>query len=135
MPVSFHIGVLPNRPLQDFVDWVEEAEQLGFEGVWVADSQSIFRDAFSALTLFAEHTKKMMLATGVTNAVTRHPAVLAQSFATLDEISGGRAILGIGVGESAWKKSRRYFEHLWPAKLHILTDRTSKSPGHPGKYP
>lgn len=32
MPVSFHIGVLPNRPLQDFVNWVEKAEQLGFEG-------------------------------------------------------------------------------------------------------
>lgn len=101
MAVSFHIGVLPNRPLNDFVDWVVEAERLGFEGVWVADSQSIFRDAFTALTLFAEHTEKMMLATGVTNPVTRHPAVLAHSFATLDEISGGRALLGIGVGESA----------------------------------
>jgi 5,10-methylenetetrahydromethanopterin reductase len=43
----------------------------------------------------------MKLATGVTNVVTRHPAVLAQSFATLDEISNGRAILGVGVGASA----------------------------------
>jgi 5,10-methylenetetrahydromethanopterin reductase len=43
----------------------------------------------------------MKLATGVTNAVTRHPAVIAHSFATLDELSGGRAVLGIGVGESA----------------------------------
>jgi len=101
MSVSFQIGVIPNRPLADFIDWVARADDLGFEGVWVADSQSVFRDAYMALTLFANATRMMRLATGVTNPITRHPAVLADSFATLDEISGGRAILGIGVGESA----------------------------------
>jgi len=101
MAVSFHVGIVPNQPLEEFLNWVPFAEELGFEGVWVADSQSVFRDAFIALTLFASHTEKMKLATGVTNPVTRHPAVLANSFATLDEISGGRAVLGIGVGESA----------------------------------
>ena len=101
MAVSFHIGILPNRPLADFVDWVAHAESLGFGGVWVADSQSVFRDAFMALTLFADRTSRMELATGVTNVVTRHPAVLAHSFATLDEYSGGRAVLGTGVGDSA----------------------------------
>ncbi|MFQ5661121.1 MAG: LLM class flavin-dependent oxidoreductase [Gammaproteobacteria bacterium] len=101
MPVSFHVGILPNRPLTEFVDWIAQADASGFGGVWVADSQSIFRDAFMALTLFADRTRQMELATGVTNVITRHPAVLAHSLATLDELSGGRAILGIGVGESA----------------------------------
>jgi 5,10-methylenetetrahydromethanopterin reductase len=101
MPVSFHIGILPNRPLDDFTDWIARADELGFGGVWVADSQSVFRDAFMALALLAKRTRRMRLATGVTNVVTRHPAVLAHSFATLDELSDGRAILGIGVGESA----------------------------------
>jgi len=101
VPVSFHIGILPNRPITDFVSWIAKADELGFGGVWVADSQSVFRDAFMALTLFAEHTRRMQLATGVTNVITRHPAVLAHSFATLDELSGGRAVLGVGVGESA----------------------------------
>ena len=101
MSVSFHIGILPNRPLADFVDWIPRAEAMGFRGVWVADSQSVFRDAFMALTLFADRTRSMALATGVTNASTRHPAVLAHSFASLDEYSGGRALLGIGVGDSA----------------------------------
>jgi 5,10-methylenetetrahydromethanopterin reductase len=101
MAVSFHVGILPNRPLGDFVDWIAKADELGFGGVWVADSQSVFRDAFMALTLFAGCTRRMELATGVTNIVTRHPAVLAHSFATLDELSGGRAVLGIGIGESA----------------------------------
>lgn len=98
---SFHIGILPNRPIADFVDWIVRADALGFGGVWVADSQSVFRDAFMALTLFAHKTTNMKLATGVTNAVTRHPTVIANNFATLDELSGGRAVLGIGVGESA----------------------------------
>ncbi|MFT5132281.1 MAG: 5,10-methylenetetrahydromethanopterin reductase [Gammaproteobacteria bacterium] len=101
MAVSFHVGILPNRPIADFVDWVSLADELGFGGVWVADSQSVFRDAFMALTLFANRTKNMELGTGVTNIITRHPAVLAHSFATLDEFSGGRAVLGIGIGDSA----------------------------------
>lgn len=101
MAVSFHVGILPNRPLDDIVDWIARADELGFGGVWVADSQSVFRDAFMALALIAKRTRRMELATGVTNIVTRHPAVLAQSFATLDELSGGRAVLGIGIGESA----------------------------------
>ena len=101
MSVSFHIGILPNRPIEDFVDWIAQADELGFGGVWVADSQSVFRDAFMALTLFASRTRHMELATGVSNVITRHPAVLANNFATLDEISGGRAVIGIGVGDSA----------------------------------
>ena len=101
MAALFHIGILPNRPLADFVDWIARADDLGFRGVWVADSQSVFRDAFMALTLFADRTRKMELATGVTNIITRHPAVLAHSFATLDEYSDGRAVLGVGVGDSA----------------------------------
>ena len=67
MSASFHIGILPNRPISDFVDWIARADELGFSGVWVADSQSVFRDAYMALTLFADRTTNMKLATGVTN--------------------------------------------------------------------
>ncbi len=101
MAVTFHVGILPNRPLDEITPWIAQADELGFGGVWVADSQSVFRDAFMALALFAKQTRHMELATGVTNIITRHPALLAQNFATLNEISGGRAVLGIGVGESA----------------------------------
>jgi 5,10-methylenetetrahydromethanopterin reductase len=77
------------------------AEDLGFAGAWIADSQSIFRDAFAVLAVCAVRTERIKLATGVSNPITRHAAVLAGSFATLDELSGHRAILGIGVGESS----------------------------------
>jgi len=101
VPVSFHIGILPDRPVAEVAELACFAEERGIEGVWVADSQSIFRDAYAALALCAARTERMTIATGVTNPVTRHPAVLAGAFATLDELSGGRAVIGIGVGESA----------------------------------
>ena len=101
MPPVFHIGLLPGRPVTEMAEIVTYAEDLGFEGVWIADSQSIFRDAYAVLAIAAARTSRIALATGVTNPVTRHPAVIASATATLDELSGGRAILGIGVGESA----------------------------------
>jgi 5,10-methylenetetrahydromethanopterin reductase len=101
MAISFDIGLLPQGPIAETAELAVLAEELGFGGVWVADSQSVFRDAYAALALCAAKTRRIRLATGVTNPVTRHPAVIAGSFATLDELSGGRAILGLGVGESA----------------------------------
>jgi 5,10-methylenetetrahydromethanopterin reductase len=95
------VAVLPNRPIVEVARIGAQAEQLGFGGLWVADSQSIFRDAWQALALCAAETSSLLLATGVTNPVTRHPAVIAGAIATLDEASQGRAVLGIGVGESA----------------------------------
>lgn len=103
MAPSFHFGFLPNKPAAEVAELAAAAEALGFAGVWIADSQSLFRDAWVALTACALRTERIGLATGVTNPVTRHPAVVAGAISTLDELSGGRAILGIGVGESALK--------------------------------
>jgi 5,10-methylenetetrahydromethanopterin reductase len=101
LSVQFDIGILPSPPVGEFVDEIVAAEELGFQGVWVADSQSIFRDVFISLAVCALRTRQMALATGVTNPITRHPATIACSMATLDELSGGRAILGIGSGFSS----------------------------------
>src|SRR6516225_8357956 len=51
MAVPVHFGVLPNRPIEEIAELPKRAEELGFAGVWVADSQSIFCDVFCALTL------------------------------------------------------------------------------------
>jgi len=101
VPLSFHFGFLPNKPASEVAELAALAEMLGFEGIWIADSQSLFRDAWVSLSACALRTERILLATGVTNPVTRHPAVVAGAIASLDELSGGRAILGIGVGESA----------------------------------
>jgi 5,10-methylenetetrahydromethanopterin reductase len=116
---SFHIGVLPAQPVAEVAELAVEGERLGFGGIWVADSQSIFRDPFQALALAGDRTERILLATGVTNPITRHIAVLASSFATLAELSGGRAVLGIGVGESAVRTIGRK-----PARLAELEEAT-----------
>jgi 5,10-methylenetetrahydromethanopterin reductase len=117
--VSFQIGILPDRPIAEIADLAAYAEDLGFSGIWIADSQSIFRDAFDALTLCATKTRTLRLATGVTNPITRHLAALAGSLATIDELSGGRAVAGIGVGESAVQTLG-----LRPARLSELEQAT-----------
>ena len=101
MTISFHIGILPNRTMQENVNLGIKTEELGYEGVWLADSHSLMRDAYAVLAVLATQTRHIKLATGVTLTGTRHPAVLANSWASLQELSGGRAILGIGIGESA----------------------------------
>lgn len=101
MDVSFHLGCLPNRSVSHALEMGRRAEQLGYAGIWVADSHSVMRDAYAILAVLATQTRSLALATGVTHTVTRHPAVLANSWATLQELAGGRAICGIGVGESA----------------------------------
>ena len=95
MMVSFEIGILPNRPFRECVDLCVAAEKLGFGGVWVADSQSVMRDAYALLSVVGAKTDRIRIASGITNARTRHLAVLAASWATLDELSGGRAVMGI----------------------------------------
>jgi 5,10-methylenetetrahydromethanopterin reductase len=98
---SIDVGMLPQGPIETAADFAAEAENLGFGGIWMADSQSVFRDAFLALGAAAARTRRIALATGVTNPKTRHPAVLACLASTLAEASNGRMLVGIGVGESA----------------------------------
>lgn len=99
--MEFHIGILPREPVDRCLEIGRTAEELGLAGAWIADSHSIMRDPYAVLNLLAGQTRRLKLATGVTPTGTRHPAVIANSMATLDEVSGGRAILGIGTGDSA----------------------------------
>jgi 5,10-methylenetetrahydromethanopterin reductase len=78
---------------------VEEIEGLGFDHLWLTDSSLHARNCYSYLTLAATRSSRLLLGTAVTNPVTRHPAITAAAAATVDEISGGRLILGIGAGD------------------------------------
>jgi 5,10-methylenetetrahydromethanopterin reductase len=79
----------------------ERAEAAGFSGIAMVDSQNLAGDPYVALAVAARATSTLKLATGVTNPVTRHPAVTAAAIATVHGESGGRAVLGIGRGDSA----------------------------------
>lgn len=81
--------------------WARQAEEEGWDGIAVGDSQSLAADAFVELGILASQTKRLGLGTAVTNPVTRHPAVVASAMAAIHGESGGRANLGVGRGDSA----------------------------------
>ncbi|HKV44118.1 MAG TPA: LLM class flavin-dependent oxidoreductase [bacterium] len=87
-------GTLPAGPAVEFARY---AEDRGFESCWLHEAYWN-RDALSYLAAMAVSTRRLGLATGCINPYTRHPVLVAASLATLDELSGGRAILGFGTG-------------------------------------
>lgn len=77
------------------------AEEMGFDYIGIGDSQSLFRELYVSLSVVALATSQVRIGPTVTNPLTRHPAVTASAIASLDELSGGRAFLGISSGDSA----------------------------------
>jgi 5,10-methylenetetrahydromethanopterin reductase len=79
---------------------VELGERDGWDLVGIADTPGNAMDPWVALTLAATRTRRVSLAACVTNLTTRHPAITAGAAASVDAVSGGRVILGIGTGHS-----------------------------------
>ena len=73
-----------------------EAEQLGFDILLSPDTQNLSPDPIGQLNLAGAQTQRLRVGTGVTNPITRDPAVLASSLASLSAETGGRALCGIG---------------------------------------
>ncbi len=89
-------------PVPGFAPMLAElAESAGWDGLVFADTQNLAADVYGSLCLAAAATTRLQLGTGVTNPVTRHPAVTAAAIATVQVTSAGRAVLGIGRGDSS----------------------------------
>ena len=82
------------------------AEQLGFDSCWLGEDY-FYHGAIATGTAVAERTERMTIGLGVVSPLPRHPALTAMEVATLDEISGGRVILGLGYGVPAWMQQMR----------------------------
>jgi 5,10-methylenetetrahydromethanopterin reductase len=91
------LSIWLDRPVTEAADMAVAAEQAGFADVWVPDHYFL-RDVYAAQAVMAERTSTVRLGTAVAAALLRHPSLLASSTATIDELSGGRAILGLGTG-------------------------------------
>ena len=87
------------RTVGEAVKRAQRAEELGFEAIFFADSHMNNVDPYQVMALCAVNTKTIRFGTAVTNMVYRDPTITANSFATLNEISGGRAIIGLGTGD------------------------------------
>lgn len=82
-------------PIWKEMEYCKLAEEKGFHSVWQGQSR-MARDSVLPLAAIAAVTKKLKLGSGVIHTWTRNPAIIAVVFSTLQEISGGRALLGIG---------------------------------------
>ena len=87
------------RSVQEAVDRAKRAEAAGFEAIFFADSHMNNVDPYQVMAMCAVNTEKIRFGTAVTNMVYRDPTITANSFATLNEISNGRAIVGLGTGD------------------------------------
>ena len=92
------------RRFDELVQIVSEAEKLGLDSLWVSDHlmytepDASVLEALTTLTAVAMETKRVKIGTKVLSMPFRHPAILAKMGSTLDIISNGRLILGVGAG-------------------------------------
>ncbi len=112
--MKFGIEFVPNMKYYELEYYVKLAEDSGFSYVWITDHYNN-RNVYSMLTILALKTSSVKLGSGVTNPYHINPAVTASAIATINEISNGRAVLGIGAGDKvtfdrigiSWEKPLR----------------------------
>jgi 5,10-methylenetetrahydromethanopterin reductase len=96
--VATGIWLFPDTDAPALVAAFEAAESAGLDEVWLGDEGAPNRDPFALLAAAAVKTSRALLGVAVTNPYLRHPAVTSSAMMTVQELSGGRAVLGIGAG-------------------------------------
>lgn len=92
------------------------AETCGFNQVWIPDTQIIGWEVYSLLSLISIKTSRIRLGPGVTNPLTRSASATSTAIITLNELSGGRAVLGLGAGDWSAK-----IDGNKPAPLKVIS--------------
>jgi 5,10-methylenetetrahydromethanopterin reductase len=119
--ISKGVGLFPTESPTRMRELTHLAESLGYDNVWFGDSQNIWRESSVTMGAAAVGTERIVFGTGVTNAVTRHRSLLASTWATLSELTGGRAACGIGTGDSSLRTMG-----LKPLKLAELEEAVTE---------
>ena len=99
-PIRFGAFLMPHPPEEQFAI-VRRVDALGFDSIWTGDHVSFHHPLYESLTLLASYigiTSRVKLGVGVYLLALRHPTVAAKITSTLDALSGGRLIFGVGVG-------------------------------------
>ena len=99
--MDFGFTLKPEHTMARTIALSRQAEAGGFGYGWLFDSHVLWKDPYPILSVMALNTQSLRLGTCVTNPATREPSVTASALATLNEISDGRMVLGIGRGDSA----------------------------------
>ncbi|MFP3910330.1 MAG: 5,10-methylenetetrahydromethanopterin reductase [Archaeoglobaceae archaeon] len=96
--MRFGIEMVPDIKYFELEYYTKLAEEVNFGYEWITDHYNN-RNVYTMLTLLALKTSTMRVSAGVANPYTSHPAVIASSIATVNEVAEGRAILGIAAGD------------------------------------
>jgi probable F420-dependent oxidoreductase len=99
--LEFGVTVLPDPPHQRFLELIKLAEEHGFHYGWTYDSHILWQESYATLALAADRTERIKLGHFVTNPGIRDPTVTASWYATMQDISNGRMVMGIGRGDSS----------------------------------
>jgi probable F420-dependent oxidoreductase len=99
--LAFGVTALPDPPYTRLIEVMQEAERQGFEYAWTYDSHILWQESYATLPLVAAATSTLRLGHCVTNPGIRDPTVTASWYATMQDLSGGRMVMGIGRGDSS----------------------------------
>jgi len=99
--LDFGVTVLPDPPHSRFFELVELTEKNGFGYVWTYDSHILWQESYATLPVAAMRTDTVKLGHFVTNPGIRDPTITASWYATMQDLSNGRMVMGIGRGDSS----------------------------------
>ena len=99
--LSFGVTALPDPPYTRLVEVLQNGERNGFDHGWTYDSHILWQESYATLPIAAVQTEKIKLGHCVTNPGIRDPTITASWYATLHDVSNGRAVMGIGRGDSS----------------------------------
>lgn len=97
MPVKFSVAMQGSYPIRDYIGKAQKIEAYGFDEIHVYDDL-MFKPTWPILTLIGEHTDRIKVGPGIITPQIVHPCYHAGNLAELDELTGGRAVLGIARG-------------------------------------
>ena len=97
---SFEIGLASSYRVDDMVRWAQIAEAEGLSSIWIAELY-YGRGLITTCAAIAAATSKIKIGFGIVSPFARHPAVIAMEAGSIDEISNGRLMIGLGVGQMA----------------------------------
>jgi probable F420-dependent oxidoreductase len=99
--LTFGVTVLPDPPFSRFLELVQLSEKHGFEYAWTYDSHILWQESYATLPIVADRTERIKLGHFVTNPGIRDATVTASWYATMQDLSNGRMVMGIGRGDSS----------------------------------
>jgi probable F420-dependent oxidoreductase len=99
--ITFGVTVLPDPPFSRFLELVQLSEKHGFEYAWTYDSHILWQESYATLPVVADRTERIKLGHFVTNPGIRDATVTASWYATMQDLSNGRMVMGIGRGDSS----------------------------------